>query len=296
MLASLFLMWGREAFHLTQLLTEPVYFVTRPELPGRLARLHRGAGPRDDPARGRPRRDAPARVRRVDVPGRDAAAGGRGTDPRGDDRGLPARSPLDAPDAGADGPPRGPAVGALAMTARRRRAGLDAPIGLAAPEWGGFDPRRPEGAARRPAGAPSGPRPPRLADGGQLDRPVPVLHLLGGQAPLGDTDPGRDAQTSSAAPPTRTARSWSSARRSGRSCWPASPGWPGPSRRPRALPDAQVRLRQPERLPGRAPRSRRRPARGRGGRGGHHPSSSVSCSSACRSTSRSSTGRSWWSS
>ncbi|MCY7418834.1 MAG: ABC transporter permease [Chloroflexi bacterium] len=28
MLASLFLMWGREAFHLTQLLTEPVYFVS----------------------------------------------------------------------------------------------------------------------------------------------------------------------------------------------------------------------------------------------------------------------------
>ena len=28
MLASLFLMWGREAFHLTQLMTEPVYFIS----------------------------------------------------------------------------------------------------------------------------------------------------------------------------------------------------------------------------------------------------------------------------
>ena len=37
MLASLFLMWGREAFHLTQLLTEPVYFVSGHKFP--VARL-----------------------------------------------------------------------------------------------------------------------------------------------------------------------------------------------------------------------------------------------------------------
>src|ERR687898_483965 len=37
MLASLFLMWGREAFHLTQLLMEPVYFVSGLNFPvGRL--------------------------------------------------------------------------------------------------------------------------------------------------------------------------------------------------------------------------------------------------------------------
>ncbi len=37
MLASLFLMWGREAFHLTQLLMEPVYFVSGLNFP--VARL-----------------------------------------------------------------------------------------------------------------------------------------------------------------------------------------------------------------------------------------------------------------
>jgi ABC-2 type transport system permease protein len=40
MLASLFLMWGREAFHLTQLFTEPVYFVSGLNFPvGRLGLL-----------------------------------------------------------------------------------------------------------------------------------------------------------------------------------------------------------------------------------------------------------------
>jgi len=37
MLASLFVMWGREAFHLTQLLTEPIYFVSGLNFP--VARL-----------------------------------------------------------------------------------------------------------------------------------------------------------------------------------------------------------------------------------------------------------------
>ncbi|HWP63057.1 MAG TPA: ABC transporter permease, partial [Candidatus Binatia bacterium] len=39
-LASLFLMWGREAWHLTQLLTEPIYFVSGLNFPvGRLGLL-----------------------------------------------------------------------------------------------------------------------------------------------------------------------------------------------------------------------------------------------------------------
>ena len=40
MLASLFLLWGREAFHLTQLVIEPVYFVSGLNFPvGRLGAL-----------------------------------------------------------------------------------------------------------------------------------------------------------------------------------------------------------------------------------------------------------------
>ena len=40
MLASLFLLWGREAWHLTQLITEPVYFVSGLNFPvGRLGLL-----------------------------------------------------------------------------------------------------------------------------------------------------------------------------------------------------------------------------------------------------------------
>ena len=70
-LASLFLMWGREAWHLTQLLTEPVYFVSGLNFPvGRLG-VARLAGDRDPAARRRPRCDAPARVRRCRVPARD---------------------------------------------------------------------------------------------------------------------------------------------------------------------------------------------------------------------------------
>ena len=107
MLASLFLMWGREAFHLTQLMTEPVYFVSGLNFPVGALGFTRRAGPRHDPARGRPRRDAPARVRRLVLPGRHAAAGGRGADPRRDDGRVPARRALDAPDARADGPPEG---------------------------------------------------------------------------------------------------------------------------------------------------------------------------------------------
>ena len=72
MLASLFLMWGREAWHLTQLLIEPVYFVSGLNFPvGRLGVAGLG---RDQPpaARGRARRDAPARLRRRRLPDRHA--------------------------------------------------------------------------------------------------------------------------------------------------------------------------------------------------------------------------------
>ena len=64
MLASLFLVWGREAFQLTQLFTEPVYFVSGLNFPvGRLGPPRR-AGDRHDPAGRRARRDAPAGLRR----------------------------------------------------------------------------------------------------------------------------------------------------------------------------------------------------------------------------------------
>ena len=51
-LASLFLMWGREAWHLTQLLTEPVYFVSGLNFPVGRPRPARGARAGHDPARG----------------------------------------------------------------------------------------------------------------------------------------------------------------------------------------------------------------------------------------------------
>ena len=67
-LASLFLMWGREAWHLTQLLTEPVYFVSGLNFPVAAPRPARSPRPGDDPARGRARRDAPAGLCRHRAP------------------------------------------------------------------------------------------------------------------------------------------------------------------------------------------------------------------------------------
>ena len=114
MLASLFVMWGREAFHLTQLMTEPVYFVSGPQLPGRPAGLHRRPGDRPHPAGRRPRRDAPAGLR-VDRPDRHARAVGRGADPGRDDHRVHRPRPLAAPFDGGAGASRGPPDGALAM-------------------------------------------------------------------------------------------------------------------------------------------------------------------------------------
>ena len=62
-MASLFLMWGREAWHLTNLFVEPVYFVSGLNFPVGGPRPTRGARPRHDPAGDRSRRDAPAGVR-----------------------------------------------------------------------------------------------------------------------------------------------------------------------------------------------------------------------------------------
>ena len=141
-LASLFLMWGREAFHLTQLLTEPVYFVSGLNFPvaslgflGALALAHHPAGRRA-------RRDAPARLRRVGVPDRHATARGRGAHPRRHDRRLPA-----ALAAGCSGRSNGwPARKAACRCAgndRRHAADRRRRPALGSPEWGGFDPRAP---------------------------------------------------------------------------------------------------------------------------------------------------------
>ncbi len=93
MLASLFLMWGREAFHLTQLLTEPVYFVSGLNFPvaslGFLGALALATIPL---AVGLDAMRQLAFVGRR-VPGRHAAARRRGADPRGHDRRVPRRGP-----------------------------------------------------------------------------------------------------------------------------------------------------------------------------------------------------------
>ena len=59
-LASLFLVWGREAWHMGQLFTEPVYFVSGLNFPVARLGLPRCPVGRLHPARHRPRRDAPA--------------------------------------------------------------------------------------------------------------------------------------------------------------------------------------------------------------------------------------------
>ena len=64
MLASLFLMWGREAWHLTQLLDRAGLLRVRAQLPDRPARRARLGRDQRAAARGRAGRDAPARVRR----------------------------------------------------------------------------------------------------------------------------------------------------------------------------------------------------------------------------------------
>ncbi len=116
-MASLYLLWGREAFHMTNVMIEPVYFVSGPELPGRQARRAGRRRHRDDPVRRRPRRAASARVHRPAVHHGHAAARGGGTDPGRDDRGVhPARALAD-PAHRADGPGARHPLPALAMSA-----------------------------------------------------------------------------------------------------------------------------------------------------------------------------------
>ena len=80
---------------------------------------------------------------------------------------------------------RRPAVGALAVTAassrdRRRTAGLGSPgVGRLRPRRGPRGRGPADGMAQLPDRGQ-----PRLADGGELDRPGPVLHLLGREAGL----------------------------------------------------------------------------------------------------------------
>ena len=95
-LASLFLVWGREAWHLTSCFTEPVYFVSGLNFPvGRLGLLGALSVAIIPLAVGL---DAMRQLAFVGaaVPDRDAAAGGRGADPRRHDRRLPAGRALDA--------------------------------------------------------------------------------------------------------------------------------------------------------------------------------------------------------
>ena len=145
-LASLFLAWGRAAFHLTQLAIEPIYFVSGLNFPvGRLG-LARQPGDLGPAPRGGPRRDAPARVRRRARARRHTAAGRGGGDPRGHDRDLHRRRALDAGRAGAPGPPRRRASRPDGSRHRGRRRGHAS--------------TRPGRSSRRgDSGAPSGPRP-----------------------------------------------------------------------------------------------------------------------------------------
>ena len=142
-----------------------------------------------------------------------------------------ARRPLDAARDGADGAPRGPPVDPMAVT--RRTAARRRPRPASAPRRGAASTRRGRagrGVARR-RGAASG-RPPSLGWQMEANWTDPFLFFIYSVAkPVSaalilvvmlDIVSGGTATRS-------TAASSSSGRRSGRSCWPASPGSPGPS-------------------------------------------------------------------
>ena len=124
-LASLFLAWGREAYHLTELAIEPIYFVSGLNFPvGRLG-LRRRPGDLDPAARRRARRDAPARVRGRARSRRHAAAGGRGADPRRHDGRVHRARPVDARRARAARPARRPPDDPMAVEPMAAQAVFD---------------------------------------------------------------------------------------------------------------------------------------------------------------------------
>ena len=142
MLASLFLLWGREAFHMTQLVIEPVYFVSGLNFPvGRLGALGALAIATIPFAVGL---DA---MRQLVFAGpavhhRHAVARGRGADPRRDDGRVHAARALDDPADRADGPQRAAAC--------RCAGNDDAPRSPSRHAWPTpFDPARTEGARAR---------------------------------------------------------------------------------------------------------------------------------------------------
>ena len=192
MLASLFLLWGREACHLTQLFTEPVYFVSGLNFPvGRLGLLGALAIATIPLAVGL---DA---MRQLAFVGTAVPFGTPSPEVEALILVAMTRRLPRWPRAGCSGRWSGwPAARAACRSAGSDPGG--APVsaaGLASPEWGGFDPARTRGRRLRATrGAASGRRPAGLADGGELDRPVPVLHLLGREAGGRGADPRRHAR------------------------------------------------------------------------------------------------------
>ena len=184
-------MWGREAWHLTQFLVEPVYFVSGLNFPiARLGILGSVAIALLPLAVGL---DAMRQLAFADAayPLGTPSPGDRGAHPRRDDRRLPAARPLDAPRPRAAGAQGRPPVGALAMSGIGRARSIRAwarPPGAASTQP---DPRPRRG--RHPAQLRDG-CPARLADGGELDRSAPVLHLLGREARGLGPDPRRHAR------------------------------------------------------------------------------------------------------
>ena len=228
MLASLFLVWGREAYQLTQLFTEPVYFVSGLSFPvGRLGMLGALAIATIPLAVGL---DA---MRQLAFVGGDIAFG----TPSPEIEALIlvamtvvflARGPMDAAARWS---------GWRAAKAACRSDGSDerrtsSTRAASAPRPGAASTRRGrDGSGRARCGAASG-RPPSSAGRWRPTGPIRSLFFIYSVAkPVSaalilvvilDIVSGGNATR-------RTAGSWSSGRRSGRSSWPASPASPGRS-------------------------------------------------------------------
>ena len=293
-MASLYLVWGREAFQLNQLFVEPVYFVSGLNFPVMSLGLHRGDGARHDPAGRRPRRDAPAGVRRLAVPGRHAIGRGRGADPASRCR-SGSRWPPATPWPPSSAWPAAKAASRSDGSDRRRRG----------PHAG----RRWRRASSRPSGAASTRHAPRSPRSGETWRGFRAAVSLGWKMEANWTDPFLFFVYSVAKPVSAALilvvmleiiagtddpefRSFVvvglgalvDGPRGHRRARVVRP------RRSRALPDAQVHVRQPGRLHAPPARSRRRAGRGRGDGRDHHDRRRHRRCSACRSTSRPWTG------